>query len=65
MLEAVGRVIQTGRSTAIRIPVDVARDSTFPFKIGDAIMVQIMDSELRIIALKKREIEVAEILSKQ
>jgi antitoxin component of MazEF toxin-antitoxin module len=48
MLEAVGRVIATGRSTAIRIPADVARDSAFPFKTGDEVVVQIRDGELRI-----------------
>jgi antitoxin component of MazEF toxin-antitoxin module len=65
MLEAVGRVHRSGRSTVIRIPKDVAVDSAFPFQQGEEVTVQIVDGELRVVAVLKRQVEVAEILSKQ
>lgn len=65
MLEGVGRVVRSGRSIHIYVPKDVAVDSAFPFKVGDEVMVQICNGELRIVSILKREAEVAEILSKQ
>jgi antitoxin component of MazEF toxin-antitoxin module len=65
MLEGVGRIYRSGRSTIIRIPSDVACDSAFPFRQGEEVTVQIVDGELRVVAVLKRQVEVAEILSKQ
>jgi hypothetical protein len=48
LLEGVGRVYQSGRSLVVRIPVDVVRDSTFPFKENQLVNVQIIDGELKI-----------------
>jgi len=42
-IEGVGRVYRSGRSLVIRVPVDVARDSTFPLFIGDEVTVTIQD----------------------
>ena len=41
MLSGVGRVLRSGRSLVIRVPVDVARDSTFPLAVGDEVIVKI------------------------
>lgn len=41
MLSAVGRVVRSGRSLMIRVPVDVARDSTFPLAVGDEVVITI------------------------
>jgi antitoxin component of MazEF toxin-antitoxin module len=41
LLSGVGRVLRSGRSLMIRVPVDVARDSAFPFQIGDTVSVTI------------------------
>jgi len=65
MLEGVGRVYTSGRSTIIRVPYEVAKDSVFPFRQGEEVTVQIVDGELRVVAVLKRQVEVAEILSKQ
>ena len=43
MLSAVGRVKRSGRSLVIRLPVDVVRDSTFPFEVNDEVIVTIQD----------------------
>jgi hypothetical protein len=63
MLEGVGRVYTSGRSLIIRIPKDVAIDSTFPFCRGEKVVVQIVDDELHVISLQKFSVKVAEILS--
>ena len=65
MLEGVGRVYHSGRSTIIRIPYEVAKDSVFPFKQGEEVAVQIVNGELRVVAVLKREAEIAELMSKQ
>lgn len=41
LLSAVGRVLRSGRSLMIRVPVDVARDSTFPLVVGDEVQISI------------------------
>ena len=43
MLSAVGSVLRSGRSLVIRVPVDVARDSTFPLVVGDEVQITILD----------------------
>lgn len=53
MLEGVGRVFQSGRSIVIRVPKDVAVDSTFPFQVGSEVTVQICGSELRVASVLK------------
>jgi antitoxin component of MazEF toxin-antitoxin module len=65
MLEGVGRIYRSGRSTIIRVPKTVACDSAFPFRQGKEVVVQIVNGELRVVAVLKRQVEVAEILSKQ
>lgn len=47
MLKSEGTVFRVGKSTlAIRIPVDVARDSQFPFKVNEKVVVQIAEDTL-------------------
>lgn len=65
MLEGVGKVTKNGRSIMVRVPVDVVRDSTFPFRQGEEVSVQICDGGLRVVAVLKREAEVVELMSKQ
>ena len=65
MLEGVGRIYRSGRSTIIRIPSDVACDSAFPFRQGKEVVVQIVNGELRVASVLKREAEIAETMSKQ
>ena len=51
MLEGVGRVLRSGRSVMVRVPKAVACDSAFPFKVGEEVVVQIVNGELRVVAL--------------
>jgi len=46
MLSGEGTVYETGRSVVVRIPKDVAQDSTFPFQIGDHVYVYIKDGKV-------------------
>ena len=55
MLEGEGRVYRTGRSVVVRIPKNLALDSTFPFQLGELVHVQIQDG--KIIVSKKRKLE--------
>jgi len=55
MLEGEGRVYRTGRSVVVRIPKHVTTDSTFPFKLGELVHVQIQDE--KIVVSKKRKLE--------
>jgi len=42
-----GTVFHVGKTTvAIRIPLDVARDSQFPFKVGEAVVVYVKDGKV-------------------
>ena len=65
MLKGVGRCYTSGRSLIIRIPKDVAVDSAFPFREGEEVTVQIVDGELRVVAVSRREAEIAELMNKQ
>jgi antitoxin component of MazEF toxin-antitoxin module len=48
MLEGVGRIKTSGRSIVVRLPKNLAVDSTFPFQIDEEVTVQITDCELHI-----------------
>ena len=65
MLEGVGRCYTSGRSLIIRVPKDVACDSAFPFCKKEAVVVQIVNGEIRVVSREKREREIADIMSKQ
>lgn len=41
MLEGKGRCAQIGHSIAIRLPIYVAKDSRFPFKLDEIVHVKI------------------------
>jgi antitoxin component of MazEF toxin-antitoxin module len=43
----------------------VACDSAFPFRQGKEVVVQIVNGELRVASVLKREAEIAETMSKQ
>lgn len=48
MLAGVGRVYYSGRSTIIRVPYEVAKDSVFPFKQGEQVTVKIVNGTVHI-----------------
>jgi antitoxin component of MazEF toxin-antitoxin module len=51
MLKGTGRIYRSGRSTIIRVPHEVAKDSVFPFRQGEQVTVQIINNEVHIISL--------------
>jgi RNase P/RNase MRP subunit p29 len=53
-LEGVGRYYKAGRSMVVRVPVDVVRDSTFPLKNGERVIVRIVDGDRLIVNPEKR-----------
>jgi RNase P/RNase MRP subunit p29 len=53
-LEGVGRYYKSGRSMVVRVPVDVVRDSTFPLKNGERVIVRIVDGDRLIVNPEKR-----------
>jgi hypothetical protein len=54
MKEKIGSIRPTGFSTAlIIIPADIAKDSTFPFKPPEKVLVRIEDERLVIEKVKE------------
>jgi RNase P/RNase MRP subunit p29 len=53
-LEGVGRYYEAGRSMVVRVPLDVVRDSTFPLKNGERVIVRIVDGDRLIVNPEKR-----------
>ncbi len=65
-LNGEGAVFRVGKNTtAIRIPILLAKDSSFPFQVGEEVTIKIQDNGLTVQKKEAALKQTDEILAKQ